>query len=108
MADRYWHREESSYPTPAFRIVMPAATRAALVAFLRVHTCPAGEGSARLHNRKHLMHVLMAETGEPLCVAEEVVLDIERGDPSRIIREPEQIPDGRWHPILVLNSWGGN
>jgi hypothetical protein len=106
--DRYWHREESSFPFPAQRVVIPASVRAMLVSFLRVHHCPAAEGNRRSHERKHLLHVLMADTGEPLCVAEEVVLDIERGDPARIIREVEQIPDGRWHAIPLTGVRGGH
>jgi hypothetical protein len=100
----YWRWEHSALPFPARRMVIPAATRVWLNRFLNYAVCPAGEGNQRSHRRKHLVHVILADTGRVLCIGEGAVFDMERS--AAFIRSYAEIPDGRWVPIAVHPGGG--
>lgn len=95
----YWHWETRSYPGPARRLVMSDDTRRALRRFLGYKMCPAGNGWKGTHERRHLVHALNAETGRPLCISEDSLLDLDRA--GLAITDYTEIPNGDWQPLPV-------
>lgn len=93
----YWRWEHRSYPGPARRLVIDPTVRQQIRRFLSYKMCPAGNGWKGTHDRRHLVHALRADTGRPVCVSEEAVLDLDRA--GVLIMHYSDIPSAEWEPL---------